>query len=306
VQPQSRDVALMINKHNPMTVPNQPKHRLTVGLFLILATTGPGCVAGNRVPNGEAGDSALEADANDQTAVTLAEEPHFSEADLQANEEAAIGTLLLIAVAQFRVNPSAEVDTDNDGEDEFAYIGELAGVAALRTFDPARSTATIGTEFLDPPFLPTPFAAITADSRGEGVVDLSGYYFKMFLPDASAGGTIRGIAEAGSSGTGGAVAGRLPDSDNGEVLWCCYGWPVEAGRTGNRVFFINQEGDILQFANASGVYSGIKAGMTPPFDAAYSSGSGGGDMMARLGISAMLAADGEAANDGNTWTVVGW
>jgi len=76
--------------------------------------------------------------------------------------------------------------------------------------------------------------------------------------------------------------------------------------TGQRAFFMNQEGDLLQFRNASGTYEGHSAEKTPSFDAAYGDGTGGFDMAARLGITAMLAADGEAANDGNVWTVVGY
>jgi len=137
-------------------------------------------------------------------------------------------------------------------------------------------------------------------------VQRAGYYFKMWLPAAVAGGAIAGVPEDGVVLHGGADPANMHDSDNCEVIWGCYAWPVDAGSTGNRAFFINQEGDLLQFLNANETYEDIiNTANIPTFDAAYSNGTGGADMGARLGITAMITADGEAANDGNVWTVVG-
>jgi hypothetical protein len=39
-------------------------------------------------------------------------------------------------------------------------------------------------------------------------------------------------------------------------MWCCYAWPANVHKTGNRAFFVNQEGDLLQCLNR----------MATPFD----------------------------------------
>ncbi|MEW6073929.1 MAG: prepilin-type N-terminal cleavage/methylation domain-containing protein [Planctomycetota bacterium] len=232
--------------------------------------------------------------------------PKLMSARISANENAAIATLRSIASAQAQIESACAIDTDADGGGEFGYFGELASTAFLRIYDAATDAPAIGLEEIDPPILPTPFGGIEVDANGDGVVERTGYYFKMWLPAAVAGGAIAGVPEDGTAGVGGADAANIPDSDNCEILWCCYAWPVDAGVTGSRTFFINQEGDLLQFLNADETYEDIiNAANIPAFDAAYSDGTGGLDMGARLGITAMISADGEAANDGNTWTVVG-
>ena len=103
----------------------------------------------------------------------------------------------------------------------------------------------------------------------------------------------------------------VPDSDNCEILWCCYAWPAQAEATGNRVFFINQEGDLLQTLNNEGAantalfYDGLLQG--PAFDAAYSDMAADPNPNAITGMGANLGitAQGEAPNDGNVWTTVG-
>ena len=230
--------------------------------------------------------------------------PKLMSARISANENAAIATLRSIASAQAQLESSCAIDTDADGGGEFGYFGELAGVAPMRIYDAATDgpLVPVGGEMLEPPILPTAFGDIQVDAAVEGVTVRSGYYFKMFLPDVTAAGVTPGFAENGVAGIGGSDAANIPNSDECEILWACYAWPVDAGKTGNRSFFINQEGDILQFLNAAEVYEGITiAANIPLFDAAYSNATGGGDMGARLGITAM----GMTANDGETWTVVG-
>jgi prepilin-type N-terminal cleavage/methylation domain-containing protein len=236
--------------------------------------------------------------------------PKLMSARISANENAAIATLRSIASAQAQIESASAIDTDADGGGEFAYFGELAGVANLRIYDPATDAPTIGADVLTPAILPTAFGEIVVDGATEGVVERAGYFFKMYLPGLTAGGVTPGIAEDGTADIGGATAGSEPDPDDCEILWCCYAWPVSAGKTGNRAFFINQEGDLLQTGNVEGnasaaafFYSGLANG--PLFDAAFSNETGGGDMGTRIGITAMLTPLSFAANDGNTWTVVG-
>lgn len=227
--------------------------------------------------------------------------PKLMSARISANENAAVATLRSIASAQAQIQSASAIDTDADGGGEFAYLGELAGTAPLRVFLPAG--AAVGTpnqDELTPAILPTAFGDIIADGNGDGIVERSGYYFKVYLPGAAAvGAAVPGLPESG-----GAVGGSnavLPDSDDGEILWCAYAWPVTANKTGNRAFFINQEGDLLQFLNLTQAYTGTAAANVPAFGAAYDSTTLANDMGAGLGITAM----GAVANDGNIWTVVG-
>ncbi|TAJ24342.1 MAG: hypothetical protein EPO68_01555 [Planctomycetota bacterium] len=110
----------------------------------------------------------------------------------------------------------------------------------------------------------------------------------MYLPDATAG-TTGAIPE---DVAGGATAGTEPNPNNCEILWCCYAWPIDAGKSGNRCFFINQDGDVLQFGNKAGVYNGAVA--APGFDAVYQVA---GDMASTVGLNG-------ASSDGESWTVL--
>jgi hypothetical protein len=132
------------------------------------------------------------------------------------------------------------------------------------------------------------FGAVNATSQ----VSRSGYLYQIYLPAATVGGATAGIAE--DPLTGGKLGGPFPDSDNGEVLWCCYAWPIQVNQTGNRVFFVNQEGDLLQMLNRQALpYTTTATG--PAFDAVFAAA---GDMGSPLGI------NGIASNDGFTWAPV--
>ena len=219
--------------------------------------------------------------------------PKLMSARLASHEAAAIATLRSIGSAQAQFHAVEAVDSDGDGGGEYGFFGELSGAELLRAYDTAADAPTIGVDLLSPAILSGAFGAVEADGAGEGVVARSGYLFKMFLPLAPVGGTTGAQPEDPS---GGATAGSEPDPNSCEIMWCCYAWPIEVGRSGNRVFFINQDGDVLQFSNHAGVYTDMANG--PAFDAAFSDSTGGADMSAPLGI------NGATANDGQLWTVM--
>jgi prepilin-type N-terminal cleavage/methylation domain-containing protein len=228
--------------------------------------------------------------------------PKMMSARISANENAAIATLRSIASAQAQLQSSSAIDTDADGGGEYGYFGELAGSAQLRSFAPATPTApTVLGGLLVPSILPTPFSNIRVVSS-EGIVTRSGYNFKIYLPGAtvSATGVIPGIAETGAAGVGGAVAGAgVPDSDNCEILWAAYAWPEVRSSTGTRTFFINQEGDLLQYLNNAGgdLYDGDTS---PAFAAAYSNATA-----LSMGTGLGLSVQGLTSGDAEVWTVVG-
>jgi len=223
--------------------------------------------------------------------------PKMMSARISANENAAVATLRSIASAQAQLQSSSAIDTDADGGGEYGFFGELAGTAQLRSFAPGAAPAVAGGT-LTPSILPTPFSN-TVLTGGEATVTRSGYVFKIYLPGATALGVIPGIAEAGANGVGGATAAAMPDSDNCEILWCCYAWPEVLNNTGTRAFFINQEGDLLQTLNNTGTtYSGVTS--IPTFNAAYSNTT-----LLSMGTGLGIAAQGLTAGDGRVWTVVG-
>jgi len=223
--------------------------------------------------------------------------PKLMSARLSANEAAAISTLRSISSAQAQIQSSGAIDTDGDGGGEYAYFGEMAGTAFLRIQDPANPAgpgllSAAATDHLNPSVLASAFGNVDANGR----VSRSGYFFSMFLPDATpvGGGAIAGLAEASNGNLGGAGA-TIPDANNCEILWCCYAWPMDHNGTGNRAFFINQEGDLLQCQNRSATpFDG--AILAPTFDEVFSVA---GDMSSALNIGAP-----SVVTAANTWTAV--
>jgi hypothetical protein len=231
--------------------------------------------------------------------------PQLSKNLIPSNERAAITALRRIASAQAQLAASGAIDTDANGVGEYGFLGELAGTAQLRVYDPATDTPDLGPDHLSPPLLPD-FRDIFLDNRAENAVRLHGYWFKMFLPDVQTHTDIEGIAEDGPPGIGGSAGGLFPAPDTGEAVWCCYAWPVEHQVTGQRAFFINQEGRILQTRNdgrspTSPIYAGLFSG--PLFDAAYSVTPGPNGL---TGMGAPLGSPPRRANDGNVWIPIVW
>ena len=214
--------------------------------------------------------------------------PKLMSARLSANEAAAISTLRSISSAQAQVQSSGALDTDGDGSGEYGYFAELAGTFPLRVSAagvPAAGAA--GTDLLNPAILATAFGAVDAN----GYIQRSGYYFAMFLPAATAAGAVAGILE--NAGGGGNPA-AFPDPNNGEILWACYAWPVDHNGTGNRAFFINQEGDLLQCQNRSATpFDGLT--LAPTFDECFVTAA---DMASNLNTGAASVVSGQV------WTAV--
>ena len=246
-----------------------------------LLSAGLGVVVTSRVAPREV---KVSLDLGDGQALDLGEMAGRLEGARQsANESAAIATLRTIASAQTQAQASAIIDADGDGGGEYAYLAELAGTVPLRGLDGP------GPDVAYPALLPSSFG----DVSPEGSKERSGYIYRVYLPGATEGGRTPGLPEA--AGGGCAAGGPLPAPDNAEILWCAYAWPIDAGTTGTRAFFINHEGDLRETANADRGYDGeIRA---PAFDAAQSRESSG-DM------AAPLAGSGAPANDGRNWSSV--
>ncbi|HKX45218.1 MAG TPA: prepilin-type N-terminal cleavage/methylation domain-containing protein [Planctomycetota bacterium] len=213
--------------------------------------------------------------------------PRLLSARLAANESAAISTLRSISSAQAQLQSSGAIDSDNDGGGEYGFFGELSGADFLRESNGAVPPAPqLSADLLDPAMLSAAFGNVAAS-----VVTRSGYVFQMWLPGPAVGALVPGVAEAAGGGMG-AVTGP----DNCEILWACYAWPLDANRTGNRVFMINQDGDIFSYNNrGAAVYDGVGAG--PGFDAAYLVAGDMGSAIANAGA-------GQVGANGESWTTV--
>ena len=173
--------------------------------------------------------------------------PNLLAARLSANETAAIATLRNIISAEAQFQQSAKADTDNDGTGEYGGFLEMSGGGVGRM-----------TSVLSPPVLSGAFRVLNV----AGEVSRSGYFFRLFLPDA--GGV--GVGEPQTGFTAASV-----DPDLVETTWCVYAWPVNFGQSGNRTFFTNQGGDVV--ATEKSTYSGTATG--PASDAAFNPADAG-------------------------------
>lgn len=207
--------------------------------------------------------------------------PKLMSARLSANESAAVSTLRSISSAQAQLQSSSAIDTDADGGGEYGYFGELSGIDPMRVSAAGVPAAGVaGTDNLNPSVLSAAFGNVAVS-----MVSRSGYNFQMWLPGATiAAGTTPGIVEAAGGGTN---AGAFPNSNNAEVLWCAYAWPINAGQTGSRAFFVNQEGDLMQTTNrGANQFTGATA---PAFDDAFTVAADMGSPIAN-GVASMGAA----------------
>jgi len=212
--------------------------------------------------------------------------PRFISARRSANEISAIATLRAVVASQMQAQAANSIDTDSDGQAEFAYFGELCGTVPARvSAGGVPGAGTVGVDELQPsPLLQT------LGNVSQSVVTRSGYVFQIWMPTNPLPAPIAGLAE---DLNGGKTAAPFPDPQTGTQYFCTYGWPINAGLTGTRCFFVNQEGVILETSiRGPGAYSGIVGG--PAFDAAYSVA---GDMSSPI-------ARGAPAVDGNNWLPV--
>lgn len=217
----------------------------------------------------------------------MSEVSGLAEARRNANESAAMATLRSFAAAQAMVQAMGIIDSDNDGIGEYGFLGELSGGVPVRVAGPANSVA-IGSEVIEPAILSPSFQSV----QPGGVVERLGYLYRVYLPTETVDGVTSAMFEPVE---GGSTPGQLPSADNGELGWCAYAWPKEAGREGTQVFFMNQDGELYGSSNHDLGYSGMDR--APGFDAALSS-KHPGDFFA-----APVQPNG-TSNDGTVWSVI--
>ena len=209
--------------------------------------------------------------------------PGLSRSRVGTNESSAIGALRSLATSQAQFQSQCIVDQDADGVGEFGTLGELAGTSPCRVS---------GQQMNATPFI----AAILGVCDQNGVAQKSGYHFVVYLP------TAKGPARRESGGTFGAATLDAVDADANaqEVRWCAYAWPAMPGQSGNRVFFVNQAGDVYTSPATITRYGGASGAPRP--DAAFDvNGTAPDNLDAEVG----MAAAGLQAGDGNVWVPAG-
>jgi prepilin-type N-terminal cleavage/methylation domain-containing protein len=210
--------------------------------------------------------------------------PNMLSSRMAANEAAAIATMRQMSTCQAQVKTAAYIDGDGDGVGEFGFLGELAGSHYVRTFI-GGVQAISPTAKVAPPVASGSFGNIK-----NSIVNRSGYYFQIWLPDAAG----NAVAEAA---TGGADAASFPDPDMCETVWCAYAWPASYGNSSRRAFFVNQQGDVLQTLNETMKYNHLLA---PVAGAAFAAGSPPNSIQ---GSTANTTATKQGV-DGQNWTNV--
>jgi hypothetical protein len=210
------------------------------------------------------------------------------------NDLSAWAVLRSIASAEEEIRNAAKIDVDRDGSGEFGFPGELSGATPLPGC----------TEAIDAPVLSGAFRTVTPDGR----VQRSGYFIRVWLPDAHGDG----VAEVGApppppppppppgvwpcccSGpprplrpARAAPTDRV-DPKLASKKWCAYAWPATYGRSGSRTFFIDQDGRDLCVDDPR--YSGENG---PLPGAAFA----GGGTLCITGATR----DGVRGQDGNVW-----
>ncbi|HVS19529.1 MAG TPA: prepilin-type N-terminal cleavage/methylation domain-containing protein [Planctomycetota bacterium] len=212
--------------------------------------------------------------------------PNLQRAKLTANEASALITMRALSQAQNQVVTSPQIDSNGDGQPEFGYFAELAGLSVTRV----DSGGVVGPGGPSSKLVPNALLAALGNVQGS-VVTYGGYVFQVWLPAATAAGLTPGIPE---DATGGKLTAPFPDPVNCASTWCAYGWPLALDKTGTPCYFVNEQGQILMYTNRGAVkYTGLAGG--PNFDAALSVA---GNMKSAMGI------NGVAAVDGNLWVVV--
>jgi hypothetical protein len=133
---------------------------------------------------------------------------------------------------------------NENGKGEYGFMGELAGSAAFR-----------GSEIdcKNSPYIPHSLGEVDSN----GIVTRTGYCFVIYLPTGPTGATA---TDPGSV-----------DDGLAEKHYVAYAWPLEKGVTGQRVFVVNEKGELL--FNKEALFSDPT--LSPPWDEAFGRGEWG-------------------------------
>ena len=206
--------------------------------------------------------------------------PGLLRSKIGTNETSAIGSLRSLTTAQEQFKQQVLCDQDGDGMGEYGWLGELAGIDAIRVSLNKVSTS---------PFI----AAVLGVKDANGRSQKSGYYYQVFLP-AGAG---TALAETSS-----AAASNSADADPQEVRWVAYAWPNTRNQSGVRTFYASHAGEV--YASPANVAASQYSG-TSPVPAANAALDNSNTSSINLEGGIGLGAAGLTAVDTNTWVPAG-
>jgi len=187
--------------------------------------------------------------------------PNLLAAKLSSNETAAIATLRNMASCQAQVQTGGKIDCDKDGIGEHGTFMEMTGSVGVRSGftagTPSKGDFTAQGTKVNPPILSPALSKVDAN----GFVSKSGYAFQLFVPDATAASSAF-VHETNSGAPTGYTPGFAGGSgavgvDMSETTWCSYAQPMNYGNSGNRRFFVNQAGDVMQSSNDINKAAGV-------------------------------------------------
>ena len=187
--------------------------------------------------------------------------PNLLAAKLSSNETAAIATLRNLASCQAQIQTSGKIDCDKDGIGEYGGFMEMTGSTGVRNGftvgTPSKGDFSVQGTKVNPPILSPALAKVDAN----GFVTKSGYAFMIFLPDGTAL-TTNFVHETNTGAPTGYTPGLAGGTNNvgvdmSETTWCAYAQPMNFANSGNRRFFVNQAGDVMQCANDLNKVAGV-------------------------------------------------
>jgi len=185
--------------------------------------------------------------------------PGLLRSRIGSNESSAIGSLKAVNTGQEQFKSAAQVDLNRNGNGEYGFLEELCGVTGIRqnTGTPIAYTMAVGPVLQATPFCPRVLGIGTAAAPFAS--SKSGYHFLCYLPLTAA------TAHAASTVPSTPVSSALEETN-----YVLYGWPQNAGRTGNRVFCIDPQGQPYSWPNSAATYSGVTVpAQIPAFDRAF-------------------------------------
>jgi len=141
------------------------------------------------------------------------------------DEARAVTAVQWIAAAQAHLLASpagTALDRDGDGRPEYGYLPDLL-----------RSAPTDG------PWGPPPFETDT----DKDILSLPGFYVAILLPGPDGEPLLRS-------------RGERVDPDFAEKIFAAVAWPMEAGRTGYRAYYVNHDLLTYDHVNEDGFLSG--------------------------------------------------
>jgi prepilin-type N-terminal cleavage/methylation domain-containing protein len=169
--------------------------------------------------------------------------PNLLAAKVSSNETAAIATLRNLTSCQAQIQQSGKIDCDSDGIGEFGCFVEMTGTSGIRQGTDGASPASVVTYGTGTLVAPAVLSPSLASVNADGFVTKAGYAFIIYLPQGD-GDFAHETLTAGTYAFAGSVG-----IDNSETIWCAYAQPVAYQNSGNRRFFVNQAGDVLQSSN---------------------------------------------------------